>query len=435
MQNNPVKKERSFRWAITIGLIIGTICVTAFAFLYKLPSVGKFEADSAGIHVEQPNGAFLSVATQNEEATVPFLKTGFDHIFFTVNDDNSVTFYEYKNENFSKLKASTSIKVTLPQGKEKALVDIAILEKDGVCEGYGVYTDPESVKLPYIFVKLTSNNISKDKYDYLLYVDYSIDDFYKNEKSYSMLYAFNTEDNELKAVFSNKGVTSGPDGLVNDSYTLIPGNFSALSPDAFYYVTDRNYEPGKAFDLYKKAGVNDKEELVCKNLASPYLFVVDKEVCFFMRDAEKEDSNEFYLCNLTDNTPKKIRTYSGSPEQYTIRDNYIFNAAAKMLYNVENGKTYGIHTNISINTVQDFTVNADGTKFALAGTFAGNSEKLFFYNLGNDRSNTIEGADLFVSNHSNLAFLDDSVYIVMPGTTSDKITNFVISWDAIFSIH
>lgn len=435
MENNPVKERRSFRWAITIGLIIGTICVTAFAFLYKLPSVSKFEADSAGIHVEQPNGAFLSVATQNEEATAPFLKTGFEKTFFTIDSENKVIFYEYANEKFSKIETSKEIKVTLTYGKEKALVNIAILEKDGICEGYGVFTNTESVKLPYVFVKLTSNTVTKDTYEYLLYADYTIDDFYKNTKNYSSLYAFSTKDNKLEPIFSNSGATSGPNGLINESFVFIPGDFAGVSADGFYYLTDRNYAPGTAFDLYKKDSVKGAEKIVHKGVAAPYLFLVKDDVCFFTKADGEDAAGTFKLSKIGEDGIETIHTYSGSPEQYLVRGNYIVNPAAKTVCNIATGKNDGIRTNISINAVQDFTVDDSGTKIALAGTFAGNSEKLLFCNLTNDRCTTIEGADLFISNYSNLAFLDDSVYIVMPGKTSDKISNFVISWDAVFSIH
>lgn len=434
MEHKPTKPKRSFRWAVTIGLILGTVCVTAFAFLYKLPTVYKYESDSLGVKTEQKNEAFLSVATLNEEAGVPYLKTGFKDTFYTVNGENEVSFHKYNGKKFVKEKTSEKIKITLSHGKSKALIDIYILTKDGFSEGYGVYTNPESVELPYAFVKLTTNNITKDAYEYLLYVDYSIDDFYKNSKTYSMLYAFDTDKNDLKAVFSDKGVTSGADGLVNDSFILIPGDFTGLEADGFYYLTDRNQEPNKYFDLYKKTDISSKEQLVCKNVCGPNLFLVDGDVCFFTNSETDSDTSEFDLCRIKDGKPSVLRTYSGSPEQYTVRGNYILNAAAKTLFNIESGSKEGIRTSISVNVVQDFAVSNDGTKFALSGNFAGNSEKLFFYNLKNDRSNTIDGADLFVSSHANLAFLDDSVYMVIPGSSSEKISNFVISWDAIFSL-
>ncbi len=434
VETNPTLKKRSFRWPITIGLIIGTLCVTAFAFMYKLPTVYKYETDSLGTATEQPNKAFLSVATQNEKADVPYLKTGFEDTFFTIDSENAVTFYKHNGKKFSKEKHSKTIKVTLSRGDTKALIDISILERDGVSEGYGVYANPESIEFPFAFVKLRSNDISDKEYEYLLYVDYTIDDFYKNNKTYSMLYAFDTDENALKPIFSSKGATSGPDGLVDDSFILIPGDFTGTEPDGFYYLTDRNYEPDKAFDLYKKTTVSGKEQLVCENISAPHLFLIDGDVCFFMNSDTATDSSEFSLCKMKDDEPLEIRKYSGSPSQYTVRGNYIFNAAAKTLCNVATGSDDGIRTSISINTVQDFTISADGSKLALAGNFAGNSEKLFFYNLKNDRSNTIDGADLFVSNHANLAFLDNSVYMVMPDAESEKISNFVISWDAIFSL-
>ncbi len=435
MESNPAPKKRSFRWPITIGLIIGTICVTAFAFMYKLPTVYKYESDSLGTTTDKPNKAFLSVATQNEKADVPYLKTGFEDTFFTVDSENSVTFYKYNGKKFVKEKTSKSIKVTLSHGDTKALIDIAILEKDGLSEGYGVYTNPESIEFPFAFVKLINNNIIDDQYDYLLYVDYTIDDFYKNSKTFSMLYAFDTEENKLKAVFSDKGATSDLDGVVDDSFILIPGDFIGAKADALYYLTDRNHEPGKEFDLYKKTAVSGKEQLVCEGISAPHLFIVDDNVCFFMNNDTDDESNDFNLCKMKDDKPVVLRTYSGSPSQYTVRGNYMLNAAAKTLCNVETGSNEGIRTSISINAVQDFAISADGSKFALSGNFAGNTEKLFFYNLKNNRSNTIDGADLFVSNHANLAFLDDSVYIVMPDTDPDKIANFVISWDAIFSLN
>ena len=434
----PIKKNK-FRWALTIGLLIGTIIVTAFAFFYKLPQIYKYEKESL-VQDEGPNREVLSVATTNESSESPYLRTGFDNIFFSINNktdkngnvESKVSYYRYGKNKFSKLKPADKIKVTLSKGDEKALVSIDYLEIDGRIEGYGVYQNPKSLSFPYAFIKLTKNTLSKDDFDYLLYVDYSIDDFYRNSKTYSMIYALDTQNKEFQKVFSDKGCPVAVDEQIDDSFILIPSDITGKPADALYFLSDRDYAPGTAYDLYKKSSINSSEEIVAQGISSPNLFIINNKVCFLRESDSKEN---FDLCQLSDDGEKVLKTFSGSPIQYIFNGKYMFNPSSKALYNLENGSSKSINTTLSISAVQDFDVNSDGTKLAIAGNFAGNSEKLLFIDYAKHRFNILDNSKLFISGHSNIRFLDSSVFFVAPSESKDKVSNLVFSWDAIFSLH
>ena len=74
--------------------------------------------------------------------------------------------------------------ITLPGADEKKPVNVSLLTVDGKTEGYGVYSDKESTTYPYAFLKIVENRIT-DNYDYIVFVDHTIQDFYKNSKTYN----------------------------------------------------------------------------------------------------------------------------------------------------------------------------------------------------------------------------------------------------------
>ena len=430
MGNNS-KKRNNFRWAVTIGLLIGTVCVVAFAFIYKLPKIYKYDSDTAVSQTDQPDKSFLATAEYKNSSDSPLIKTDFDKIFFSPDKEGKIEYYRYAKKKFVKIKPSDTVKVTLSKGKEKALVTIYIIENNGTKEGYGAYVNPESTLFPYAFVKLTENNITKDNFNYLLYVDYSIDDYYRNDKDFSTLYALSTKDNMLKKVISDKGAPARQN-CTEDNFVLIPDSLTTAGSDAFYFLSDRSYEPGEAFDLYRKDSVSGKEDIVCEGISSPYLPVINNQLHFFKTS---QDKTEFYFCKMTDNGPTTVQTFSGDTGKYKIKGSYMFNAATKTLYNLKDSKKKSFQTSISINGVQDFDVSKDGSKIAIAGNFAGNSEKLLFADFKAKKLNIIDSTNLFLSDYSNICFIDDSVYFLSPSEEDGKISNLVFSWDAIFSYH
>lgn len=443
--NDNTGKSKCFRWAFTIGLIFGTALIVAFAFLYdKLPTIYKYEADALNTDVEQPNLLFSSVATTNQDSDLPYLNTDFDNVFFTASNEGTIEFWEFKNDAFSKLKSSGTINISVPLTNHSAEINVELLERDGQTVGYGVYVSGQSIQDPYAFFKLTENRCEPYNFDYLLYADYTIDDFYRNDKTFNMVYGVHKDGKKAEKLISDDHIRPGRKGLLDSSYILIPDSFTSAATDGIYFLSDRNYSIDAKYDVYKKTGLTDEEQIVFSGAVLPYLYMDKNTLYVFTKmipDGKTEDLNSlsletFSLISISEDEKfDAIKTFSGSPDQYFIKGNYIFSPSAKKLYSVESGRENIISTSISISGVQDFAVSSNGKKFALAGNFAGNSEKLFFYNFSSDRVQTIDGADVFFSGYPNLTFIDDSVYLLAPSQIPDKVINFVVSWNAIFSLN
>ena len=247
-----------------------------------------------------------------------------------------------------------------------------------------------------------------------------------------MVYALDSEKKTFQKVLSDKGRGIDLEEKIDDSFIIIPSDLTSKETNAIYFLTDRGHAPSSAYDLYRKTNVNSSEELVCENISSPNLFFIKNKLCFMKGN---DDANTFDLCELSTDGYKSVKTFSGSPNQYVFRDNYMFNPSSKTLYNLESLKSKNLNSTLSISAVQDFAVNSDGTKLALAGNFAGNSEKLLFIDFKKNRFNILDSDNLFISDFSNIRFLGSSVFLVAPNDSKDKVSNMVFSWDAIFSFH
>lgn len=433
MTKTRIKKPR-FRWPITIGLILGTVIVIAFAFLYKLPAHSRGE--SAEDSKQKTNKEFISVTTVNKKGDSPYQRTGLDNVYFTISEDGKVSYYEFAKERFNSLKATDRITVSLTVGKEKVHVDISLIKKNNQTVGYGLYSDPESVSCPYLFLKLTDNTIVDSEYKYLIFADSDYKNLYSNNKTYQMIYALNPEKKSVKRLLSDQGQPVGRNGLPSTSFIIVPDEFAGTQTDAFYFLSDRNSKSSATYELYKKADLDSPEEFVCDGICKPNLISYKGDTYFFKNSEDGEGYFSLYKC--TSSGVKQIKRFDEEADKCYVRDAYLLSCADKVLYDLFSNEEIGIPVPVSIRGIEDFVVNEKQDKIAIVGSFAGNSEKILFSRLGSpnykEKYKIFDNRNLFISGHSNVAFMGDYIYLVAPSEDEDKVYNYVISWDAIFSL-
>ncbi|NLL62886.1 MAG: hypothetical protein GX241_01380 [Ruminococcaceae bacterium] len=417
-----ITQQKVYKWSATIGLIIGTLCITLFAFFYKLPTIYKYEIDAE--KSDQIKAVYTEKALLASDDKAPFLMTSFDNIFYSF-EDKEAFFFTFKEKSFEPISIKRILQFSLPIGDGFEKVSVNMFSKDGILEGYGLYSKKKRDDAPYAFMKVVENKIT-DNADFIVFVDYTIEDFYNNSKSYDAIFVLNSKTKEIQNVFENK------------KNIIIPIDFIKERMDGFYYFTKSENN----FNLYKKNGINSKEILVAKNLILPHAFSIDGDIYLFTKPPIVKDkkgeivvSTEegFILAKLGGVGEDLVyNRFSGNPGKYIIKDYFVFNPENKSVFDVKNGSNQVINTTVSIFEIQDFTIDPNGERLILAGTFAGNKEKILFYDFITDKIVLVEGKTLFLSNNPNLSFIGDNVYFLSPGQTADYVTNLVIKWSDIF---
>lgn len=408
-----------YKWSITIGIVLGTICIAAFAFLYKLPTVYKYENESMKTETHKMSTHFVENSTYNSEDTHPFLKTGFENKFYSADENGKISFYEFDGKSFKKVRESKSLDITLPGADEKKPVNVSLLTVDGKTEGYGVYSDKESTTYPYAFLKIVENRIT-DNYDYIVFVDHTIQDFYKNSKTYNDAFVYSSSAKKAKHIFP---------GTDSETSILLPTEFICERNDGFYFFASSSDKTSTDYKLYLKKSVNGKETLISDNIALPYVFTKDEKVCFF-KNVLKTDNSEHTSFELVElgNENKPLHVFTGTPTEYIVNGKYILNPNAKTVYSIERNEVQNIGSAFTILSVDTFAISNDGQKMAMAGTFAGNREKLLAYDFSQDELKVYNGEGLLLTGNTNITMIDDCVYFLAPAETSSKVRNYVINW-------
>lgn len=411
-----------YKWAVTIGIVFGTVCIAAFAFLYKLPMVYKFENESLKSENHKMSSHFVENASYDSEDSAPFLKTGFENRFYSIDENSKISFYESDGKGFKKVKESKSLSITLPDTDGKATVSISFITVDGKTEGYGVYSDKESMTYPYAFLKVIENHIT-DNFEYIAFADYTIADFYKSKKVYDDAFVVSSDAKKVECLFSR------------DDYSeevTLPDEFISERNDGFYFFSRPSNENNTGYKLYLKKTVGGKEKLVGEDISLPVIFDRDGKICI-LTNTKADDPSEresFKLVELGKEN-KPIHTFTGNPNEYIVNGKYILNPSAKTVYSVEKNETNTIGSSFTILSVDTFAMNKDGNRMVMVGTFAGNREKLLAYDFSQDDFKVYNGEGLILSGNSNVTFIDDYVYLLAPAETSSKVRNYIIDWASI----
>ncbi len=408
-----------YKWAITIGIVLGTICIAAFAFLYKLPTVYNYETDSMKTENRKMSAHFAENSTYNSEDTQPFLKTGFENKFYSADENGKISFYEFDGKSFKKVRESKSLNITLPGADKETPVNVSLLTVDGKTEGYGVYSDKESTTYPYAFLKVVGNHIT-DNYDYILFVDHTIQDFYKNNKTYEDAFVYSSSAKKAENIF--------PD-VDSETSILLPTEFICKRNDGFYFFEKSTDDRAFGYKLYLKKSVNGKETLISDRVALPYIFSKDEKIYFLKTPTTTDGTNHasFELVELGKEN-KPLYTFTGVPDEYMVNGGYIFNPKAKTVYSFEENESRNLGSAFTILSVDSFALSDDGSKMIMAGTFAGNREKLLAYDFSQDELKVYNGEGLLLTGNTNVTMIDDYVYFLAPAETSSKVRNYVIKW-------
>ncbi|MBO4445393.1 MAG: hypothetical protein J5782_00400 [Clostridia bacterium] len=416
-------KNLPLKWSVTLALLFATFLIAIFATAYKLPQMYKYEKDLAGRNTKNANEEFLKKSVLEGENDAPYLETGIDGYYYTVNFSGDISFWRWNGDQFKKVRSFASEKVKIPDTKNE--VTIYFVRNNVEFVGFGVYSNKKAKENPYAFVKVIQNDITEN-YDYIAFVDYDINDYYKNDKTYEAAFAFSKGHSETEMVFK-----------LEDAGSFIPIDLIKERRDGFYFFAKNKEKEG--YGLYLQTTVSGKEVTISENLALPYAFVKDGDLLLleyaepYRNDLVLQTSTQFIISQVTGLNTDFKHEFSHDPASYIVKGNYILCPEDKVLYDVLGDSEQAIRTEISLEGATDFALSDGAAKIAVTGHAGKSVDKLLFYEFATSRVANINGTELLLPDNGNVSFItEDFISFLSPASNSNYVKNIVIPWEELF---
>lgn len=417
-------KNLPLKWSVTIALFIATLFMAVFATAYKLPQIYKYEKDIAGRNTSRSGAEFLEKSVLTTEEESPYLETGIPGYFFTADFDGDISFYRITSGQLKKVRSSFSEKVTLPGTKNEITVSFLTVNENTV--GFGVFSNKKAKETPYAFVMATVNNITEN-YDYVAYVDYTVSDYYSNDKSYETAFVFSKNHSDTEVIFELDPKTS-----------FIALNLIDARRDGFYFFK-KNAE-SEGYGLYLKTTVSGKEVTISENIALPHAFVREGDLLLleyadiYRNDMTLQTATQFILTQVTGITTDYRREFQYNPEEYFIRGNYILSPQEKMLYDVIGDTVQAIRTELSLDAITGFALSDGGAKIAITGHSGTDSDRIIFYEFATNKTANVSGKGILMPDNANLTFVgDEYISFMSPASNSSCVRNIFIPWTEVIN--
>lgn len=430
-----------YRWAITISMLLASLVLLYFTFVYKLPYVRSINKDE-NPHVvavgSMNNDIYSKISICDKTQDYPFVKTNNQNIFYSVKPYENVKLYEYSKGDFHKLSGVNEIKLSLTVNGEKIPFTIKYTVRDGKTVGYSIYQAKDKNKInKYAFARLCDMpKEMKTDYDLLLLIDLDYEDVFNSNKTYSEIYQLNSKTKKATRLVSESTRNiSVKDGKLRNDHSIVTDFSVDQCRDRFFYLSGRNYKLDNekhAYDIYSQYKYTKKPNLVAQNVLGEYVSQSQSGTCYL----KNLDGNSFALVKSIDgDKEKKLKTFDRQLNKgYKQCGNYLLDYETMTLYDLKKNSEYTIF-DTAFDSVKTFDVSPDGEKIVIYGSLSCNNERIVFFDLARKRKKCIDGMNLMHDDYPNLKFIDnDKISYIKPAKKDDKkLDNFVVSWNEIFA--
>lgn len=301
---------------------------------------------------ETESGDYSDLFTTNTDVALPVLKTTIPDLYYTMDREGAVAFYELKDNALTELDETDSYEVTAECGSETLPAVIHLVETDEQIYGCGLFTNelyPDVNLYEYGFFEVTNMfpGFGKEG-DLLLMIDVESDRFYSNEKVFSEIYTMN-KDHETTHFLSENQRQPDIDARMRTDYKMFTNDIldqgkaeHVLFLSSRYYVS---YAESGDVDILTSGGSGENVDNVkfATGLASLNFWRVGGDVFYF----EKQNDG-FRLVKLTTKAeegedeakPEEIRSFEGTlSEDYLVSGSCLLRKNTGEVYNVLTDET------------------------------------------------------------------------------------------------
>lgn len=378
----PLGKKDIATIAVSAVALIFAVCVGFFAYfdsrpvekkiqiVSKITFLGKIFPEYAvtpnGSETEQNENMVSKIQIARDGIFTNLLQTDFPSVFYGINSDYTVQYYQYSNNRIIPVKATDAIDLKVDMGSGILNVKMDYVKNGEYVSGISVFTanknDDTNYFYDFVVFKLT---VLPPKYHRdghaLLLASTDKSALESSEILWSESFDVNLKDGSMTRFLSVINRTIDEKGAgVSDFCMLNRAGYTATT-QKIPFITSREYPVGSGLqDIFVKNG--NKEELFASEVYGKY-FTVDASKTVYLR----KTTTGFDVIHNTNGEEKIARSFYGFMDTaYTINDEYLLSKEDGHLYNIVTGKDYSL-VGYSMNAYS-FIVSDDGRYVVMMGT-------------------------------------------------------------------
>lgn len=378
----PLGKKDIATIAVSAVALIFALCVGFFAYfdsrpiekkiqiVSKITFLGKIFPEYAvtpnGSETEQNENMVSKIQIARDGIFTNLLQTDFPSVFYGINSDYTVQYYQYSNNRIIPVKATDAIDLKVDMGSGILNVKMDYVKNGEYVSGISVFTannnDDTNYFYDFVVFKLT---VLPPKYHRdghaLLLASTDKSALESSEILWSESFDVNLKDGSMTRFLSVINRTIDEKGAgVSDFCMLNRAGYTATT-QKIPFITSREYPVGSGLqDIFVKNG--NKEELFASEVYGKYL-TLDASKTVYLR----KTTTGFDVIHNTNGEEKIARSFYGFMDTaYTINDEYLLSKEDGRLYNIVTGKEYSL-VGYSMNAYS-FIVSDDGRYVVMMGT-------------------------------------------------------------------
>lgn len=421
-KREPLQKKDFATIAVSVVAILLASCTGFFAYFNSRTDERKIEIVSKAsflgkifpqyvVNPEEEGKAYEKYKLSDIQITrngiyTNLMQTDFSGVFYGINSDYSVQYYQYKNNKIVPVKSTDSINLKVDMGSATLDVKMDYIKGDGYVSGIGVFTADKDKDANYFYdlvvFKLTTlpEQYRQDGHALLLATTsksaLETDNILWTE-SFDVNLNNGTSTRFLKVI--NRTIDERGAG-VSDFCILNKAGYRTAS-QAVPFISSREYPVGSGMqDIFVKNG--NKEELLASDVYGKYLTVSGDKIVYL-----RKTTTGFDVIHNTDGAEEVFRSFYGFVDsKYTVNDRYIFSKEDGRLYDIVDGKEYSL-IGYSMNS-NSFVVS--GRYVVMMGTVKNAVDyQIHIFDL--QTGEYVKFKDNNYAPHGTLCFIDDKTVL------------------------
>lgn len=381
-QREPLQKKDIVTIAMSFVALILVICTGFFAYfnsrtderkveiVSKISFLGKifpqYVINSGENGTDDEKYKLSDIQIARDGIYTNLMQTDFPGVFYGINSDYSVQYYQYSGSKIIPVKYTDTIDLKVDMGSGILNVKMNYIKNGEYVSGISVFTSSSEADTNYFYdlvvFKLTvlPSKYSREGHALLLAsTDKSA--LESNNILWTESFDVNLNNGSMTRFLKVINRTIDEKGAgVADFCILNKAGYTASS-QKIPFISSREYPVGSGMqDIFVKNG--NTEQVLASDVYGKYLTVDASKVVYL-----RKTTTGFDVIHNTNGTEENIRSFYGFMDtNYMINDRYLLSKEDGHLYNIASGKDYSL-VGYSMNATS-FVVSEDGRYVVMMGT-------------------------------------------------------------------
>lgn len=274
------------------------------------------------------------------DANTPILRTDIDNIYYAMDKEGAVKFYELTAGKLSAVEESGSFEVSASCSSQELPATIHYIERDGKTAGYGLFTNtnhPDIYLYDYAFFRVTNmfKGFASNSKTLLLMLDVDKTRFYQEDKVFSEIFYLYSDHTTEHFLSENQRIVD-MNARMRTDYKMFTSSVLNQNGSNILFFSSRfytAYENSNKLDILTSGGSGENKDNVryIENVASMHFWRTDEGTYYF-----SDVDGEHFALNLFDGDESTaVASFEGDiAADYVIDGDYICNKASGEIYNV-----------------------------------------------------------------------------------------------------